>query len=538
MQVWSNSQGVWVEGRVEEVVGEGGQLQEDGRLPAGSVRVATAKSVMFVPPGRIAEVLRRVSDEAALIAVIGPGAGLNANQAVYHKLDHDARFRMHVLGQRGEKYDRYPEYWDGGSASPNLESFATELLSQGTLEQADCILAGSRGGQVVVPCVWRALGDKVPPAVVINGGCAMTIPGPPVQWPVKAVTIIILGGADYFRGRLSGREYLSASTARVPQGNSSTAILYIREMEHMPQASLMQVILQPLLLAAIYWKASGRAPKHELRNIAQDLDGGKWSGYLTFLVGPGSWEEVSFGRKDSAESPSGKGRAKRLPSQMQSLADQELARTNQLELLVAEKEEELQQLRSQLAESRELGRRLQEAALREDGSNGAAAGGMVASSSPVVVSAAQAACTPLAASGNPAASFFMPPELAFHNGQRVQYWSVSQNIWMDCDIIALRQRDGAVQVNVKPDYWILGEEKAAKIRLPGTAASGSPTPPAEALGKPVIPGFAKASWGSTAGASPVTPSNAKTPGAGYSVPSTVASGRHVIVGSPAPNGVH
>jgi len=367
VQVWSQSQGVWVEGRVEDVVGEGGQLADDGRLPAGSVRVATAKSVMFVPPGRVAEVLRRVSDEAAAVAVIGPGAGMNANQSVYHKLDHDARFRMHVLGQRGETYDRYPDYWDNGSPPPNLESFAYDILGQGVLEQADCILAGSRGGQVVLPCIWRTLGDKAPPAVVINGGCAMTIPGPPVQWPLRAVTILILGGADYFRGRLNGKDYVASTSNRVPQGNSSTAILYIREMDHMPQSSLMQIILQPLLLAAIYWKSSGRPPVYELHNILKDLEIGQWSGSLSYLEAQGKWKEISFGGIEPDQSPTNKAKLRRsATSQMQSLADQELARANELERLVAEKEEELRLLRGQLADSKEKARRLSEAARREE----------------------------------------------------------------------------------------------------------------------------------------------------------------------------
>jgi len=316
------------------------------------------------------------------------------------------------------------------------------------------------------------LGDKAPPAVVINGGCAMTIPGPPVQWPLRAVTILILGGADYFRGRLNGKDYVASTSNRVPQGNSSTAILYIREMDHMPQSSLMQIILQPLLLAAIYWKSSGRPPVYELHNILKDLEIGQWSGSLSYLEAQGKWKEISFGGIEPDQSPTNKAKLRRsATSQMQSLADQELARANELERLVAEKEEELRLLRGQLADSKEKARRLSEAARREE-----------MSSTP----------TPSPGEERPVV------------GQRVQYWSVSQTTWLDCDIIAVRQRDGAVQVSVKPDYWLHSDEKATKIRVPG--AGGSPPPPTSSQGAQ-LPNMAKASWSSTVIGSPASQAN-------------------------------
>ena len=40
------------------------------------------------------------------------------------------------------------------------------------VEQWHCMVFGSRGGQVVLPELWAALGNKVPPSIVINGGAA------------------------------------------------------------------------------------------------------------------------------------------------------------------------------------------------------------------------------------------------------------------------------------------------------------------------------------------------------------------------------
>merc|ERR550534_788492 len=224
---------------------------------------------MHIPPGKVPEAVRPVADDANYVAVIGPGAGVKANKAVYQELKRDARFRVEVLGGRGENYDRYPEHWDGGSPAPNLKSFAETLLAEGNVCRADCIVAGSRGGQVVLPELWRTLGEGSPPSVVINGGCAMTLPGPAVEWPVGVVTILVLGGEDYFRGGRPAREYVMSTRRKVPRGSKSTAIFYVREMEHMPQTDLMRIMWQPLLLAAIYWRASNRAPAYELQDISK-----------------------------------------------------------------------------------------------------------------------------------------------------------------------------------------------------------------------------------------------------------------------------
>jgi len=166
---------------------------------------------MYVPPAKAAQVLQLVSDEAALISVVGPGAGVKANKTVYQELKQDARFRVQVFGGRGEPYDRYPESWSGGAPAPNLETFGQELLTGGVLEQSDCLVVGSRGGQVVLPFLWGHRGDAVPPTVVINGGCAMAgLPRATEQaWPRTAVTLLLMGGQDHFRGKASPEEYVA-----------------------------------------------------------------------------------------------------------------------------------------------------------------------------------------------------------------------------------------------------------------------------------------------------------------------------------------
>lgn len=84
----------------------------------------------------------------------------------------------------------------------------------------DCFIFGSRGGQVVLPILWRAVKD-VPPSVVLNGGCAMRLPGPQVEWPCGAVTVMLLGGKDFFRAGVSRDDYLDTTCRCVPQWNQS-----------------------------------------------------------------------------------------------------------------------------------------------------------------------------------------------------------------------------------------------------------------------------------------------------------------------------
>ncbi|CAK9112543.1 unnamed protein product [Durusdinium trenchii] len=168
-----------------------------------------------------------------------------------------AFLQVELCGSRGAAYDRYPPSWQNGKAPPNLETFAQELLAK---PMGDVLVLGSRGGQVVLPRFWQRLGNQVPPAVVINGGCAMNLPGVKIPWPPQAVTIMLMGAQDFFKGQKSSAEYLTASKGHVP-ANSRTAILYVRQMQHMPSKALLQMVLGPLVMAAAMWKYSKNCPE-------------------------------------------------------------------------------------------------------------------------------------------------------------------------------------------------------------------------------------------------------------------------------------
>lgn len=235
------------------------------------------------------------------VIVIAPGGGTGINSAVYAELGQDPRFVVDFVGQSRAPYDVYPECWEHGRPVPNLVSFAEDVCNQACLERSDCMVFGSRGGQVVLPRLWELMGDRTPPSVCINGGCAMNLPQR-AHWPIGAVTFLLIGGDDYFRGSATPEQYIAETKSWVPPSNSTTAVLYVDEMHHMPQAILLRSIL-PIMLSAVHiWKATGQPPKEELRHLLLALNSDGWSGRLSYTRAPGEWApSVDFSPFDVAQ---------------------------------------------------------------------------------------------------------------------------------------------------------------------------------------------------------------------------------------------
>jgi len=262
----------------------------------------------------------------------------------------------------------------------------------------------------------------------------MSLPGPAVQWPQNAVTILVLGGDDYFRAGTPAREYVANAKRRVPRGNSSTAILFIMEMEHMPQPGLMGIMLKPLLLAATHWKSSGRPPVDTLTDLWRELEGSGWNGQLSYLSSPDNWVETSFG-ETAAEQPDSPqalkaAKANKRHSEMLNAYKREEETVAELEKQVEDAEARLQELRGELATAKERARKLKEAA------------GIATGPTATTESTADAG--------------------HYVKGQKVRYWSISQKGWVDCEVVATR--NGAIQINVKPDAWLPIELQATHIR--------------------------------------------------------------------------
>lgn len=233
------------------------------------------------------------------VGVIAPGAGTGINGAVYSELGRDPNFKVEVVGQSRAPYDVYPPSWPHGYPALNLETFADKVLDMKVAEQVDCLVFGSRGGQVVLPYMWQAqvqgLAPAVPPAVVINGGCAMNLPSQ-TCWPDAAITFVLIGGQDNFRGNFGVDEYIAETRSHVPRANRTTAVLYVDEMTHMPQQHLLRVILKPMLQGLQAWKG-GQLPLEQFRTILSRLSKDGWTGRLLY-TSPAGWEDIKFSAYD------------------------------------------------------------------------------------------------------------------------------------------------------------------------------------------------------------------------------------------------
>eukprot|EP00971_Amphidinium_carterae_P050209 989210-Amphidinium_carterae.2 len=202
--------------------------------------------------------------------------------------------QVKIKGQSHAPYDAYPPSWSNGQPGVNLETFAMDLIQEGVLDMNQCLILGSRGGQVVLPALWAARGNTVPPAVVINGGCARNdLPAVPA-WPDQAVTFLVIGGKDYFRGQYKLDEYLMNTMQNVPRNNASTAILLVNDMVHMPQTPMLDSILKHLIMGAISWKSTGDAPVEEFNAIVNVLAQTSWSGKLVYKTSATAWEQITF----------------------------------------------------------------------------------------------------------------------------------------------------------------------------------------------------------------------------------------------------
>eukprot|EP00438_Fugacium_kawagutii_P010042 Skav212674 [mRNA] locus=scaffold1227:766605:805823:- [translate_table: standard] len=250
------------------------RLAKDGlQVPRTAVKVPLPGAVSPTSPP-VAKSKQRSSRRR--IIVVAPGAGTRANGQVYADLCQGDSFKIEVLGHSCAIYDRYPESWQHGAPAPNLSSFALEVAGDAML--ADCLVLGSRGGQVVLPKLWEVMGNSLPPAVVVNGGCAMNLPEP-ISWPSEAITFLLIGGCDHlFRSNMTPEEYLLNTQQCVPATNQSTALLYINEMDHMPQSHLFALILPHLLRICMTWK------RRVLEALRSQSDLAEWPGGATVAV--------------------------------------------------------------------------------------------------------------------------------------------------------------------------------------------------------------------------------------------------------------
>lgn len=120
----------------------------------------------------------------------------------------------------------------------------------------------------------------------------MQLPEAPC-WPDEAVAFLLIGGRDNFRGKFSPEGYVADVKARVPARNNTTALLFVNEMEHMPQSALLHAVLQPAIGGLLLWQESHKAPLDDFQLI---LIAAGFSGVLAYKR-EGGWQDVPFGAK-------------------------------------------------------------------------------------------------------------------------------------------------------------------------------------------------------------------------------------------------
>mgnify|MGYP002803577203 CR=1 FL=1 len=270
---------------------------------------ADATDLRFFPRGSQPESFQSQRKPAATtsrnmkmaVTIVGPGAGIHSNQKAWAALDQNPKLYMQVYGQSRGMYDRYPLGWPGGSPAPNLESLAEEMAASGVVETSQCLVLGSRGGQIVLPHLWSRFGDAIPPSIVINGGCALETPRQFV-WPNDAVTLLVMGGQDYFRKpELTVEQYMKEARERVPKTNRFTAQLVVPDMGHIPEPFVLEAVLSHRVFAALKsWPFSASQFISTFQNILLELRGHGIKASLMYTAAPGRWMTLQLPQRPAA----------------------------------------------------------------------------------------------------------------------------------------------------------------------------------------------------------------------------------------------
>mmetsp|Transcript_76423 Transcript_76423/g.127318 ORF Transcript_76423/g.127318 Transcript_76423/m.127318 type:complete len:370 (-) Transcript_76423:66-1175(-) len=152
----------------------------------------------------------------------------------------------------------------------------------------DCLVCGSRGGQVTLPALWL-LGCTTP-VVVINSGCAR--PDVSWAWPVGLPVVMLAGGHDFLAGDMKGDAagYLQQLWESVPPASrASAAIFYVPHMVHKPSNALLTAILPKLVRYAASHLAAKDKPTEGCEQtcclVTNDCPQGEW------LLPPASSED-------------------------------------------------------------------------------------------------------------------------------------------------------------------------------------------------------------------------------------------------------
>lgn len=260
------------------------------------------------------------------IQVFGPGGGSFQNRHAYQAIDLDPRFAVQIVGytfHSGAPYDRYPD----GTPGQNHHTFAQSVIDGSFHEylsphiqpgmpfmrlpfstpllECSALFFGSRGGQSILPYMWHKLGDALPPVVVVNAGPTMAGVTYREFWPQSAVVFLLVCGNDYFSGGIPKQQYLENTLAGVPSYSATTAVLFVRELSHMPDSELMLKVYPEMVKSVIDWKEQGKPNIDRFKKLAHTIPShvvnqklapgvSRYTGEVRWKHGTDTWNILSF----------------------------------------------------------------------------------------------------------------------------------------------------------------------------------------------------------------------------------------------------
>merc|ERR1712048_413717 len=70
----------------------------------------------------------------------------------------------------------------------------------------------------------------------------------------------------------------------------------------------------------------------------------------------------------------------------------------------------------------------------------------------------------------------MTEEGALYVGQKIEYYSRSQDKWYETTITNMDAKNGSIQTRIKPNVWVTKGEQATQVRLPGSYKKAGAAP--------------------------------------------------------------
>merc|ERR1711879_1090318 len=70
----------------------------------------------------------------------------------------------------------------------------------------------------------------------------------------------------------------------------------------------------------------------------------------------------------------------------------------------------------------------------------------------------------------------MTEEGALYVGQKIEYYSRSQDKWYETTITNMDAKNGSIQTRIKPNVWVTKGEQATQVRLPGAYKKAGAAP--------------------------------------------------------------